>query len=434
MGINNEMYRNELIKLVMKRLIRNVILLVSLAYFGACSKAELPFVLRSTDNLTFGYAASTQTFTVCTNGAWSVAAEDADWVTLSPTSGTGDGETREEVTVTVKRNMGDARTGRVAINAADEVIYIDLTQNEGHMVLGEAALNKTLVKGVALEDAIIAIPYTKGVVDEDVMVSVSLTGPGAVGINPAEFTVQLPEETGTLEVPLEGTPQTDGAVTITVELLGLSASLESRVHATDPGNVIYLEQHFDLFVLGGDHVGKAPGQHLVGEWPTMDGKRVLPENPQLATSGTPNTDGTGDYFNTMHPSFVVQRGLEGWTGMRVYERPGYPKIGTAGSTDGYLATPPLTGIAGTDDIRVTFKAARWSENATADQNAKLMIKVANGGTAEIEGTEIDLTPGWQEMSFIVRDATPETVIEFRAKAQGNNRFMLDDIVVRKSTD
>lgn len=429
-----EYKRNELTKLAMKRLISNLILVVFLACFGACSKADLPFVLRSTDNLTFGYAASNQTFTVCTDGDWSVSAEDADWVTLSPASGTGDGETREVVTVAVKRNMGDARAGRVAINAAGGVIYIDLAQAEGHMVLGELVLNKTLVKGMELEGAVISIPYTKGVVDEDIAVTVSFAGPGAEGINPSERTVQLAEETGTLEVPLEGTPQADGAITVTIELLGLSASLESRVHAIDPGNVIYLEQYFDLFVLGGDHVGKAPGQHLVGDWPTVDGKRVLPENPQLAISGTPNTDGTGDYFNTMHSSFVVQRGLEGWTGMRVYERPGYPKISTAGSTDGYLATPPLRGIEGTDDIRVTFKAARWSESATADQNAKLMIKVSNGGTAEIEGAEFDLTPGWQEISFIVRDATPETVIEFRAKAQANNRFMLDDIVVRKSTD
>lgn len=418
----------------MKRLVSNLILVVVVAYFGACSKADLPFVLRSTDNLTFGYAASNQTFTVCTNGDWSVSAEDADWITLSPASGTGDGETREVVTVEAKRNMGDARTGRIAIHAAGDVIYIDLTQAEGHMILGEPALNKTLVKGVPLEGAVISLPYTKGVVDEDIAVSVSLTGPGAGGINSSELTVQLPEETGTLEVPLEGTPQADGTVIITVELLGLSASLESRVHATDPGSVIYLEQHFDLFVLGGDHVGKAAGLQLVGDWPTVDGKRVLPENPQLTTSGTPNTDGTGDYFNTMHPSFVTQRGLEGWTGMRVYERPGYPKVGTAGSTDGYLATPPLSEIDGTDDVRVTFKAARWSENATADQNAKLMVKISNGGTAEIEGTEIDLTPGWQEISFIIRGATPETVIEFRAKAQANNRFMLDDVVVRKSTD
>ena len=206
------------------------------------------------------------------------------------------------------------------------------------------------------------------------------------------------------------------------------------MHATGPGNVIYLQKNFDRLVLGGYHVGKAAGLHLVGEWPTVDGKRVLPENPEYATSGTANTDGTGDYFATMHPSFVADRGLEGWSGMRVYERPGYPKIGTAGSTDGYLATPPLSAIDGTDDIKVTFKAARWSENASSDQHAKLMIKISNGGTAEIEGTEIDLTPDWQEFTFIVQDATPETVIEFRAKAQANNRFMLDDIVVRKSTD
>jgi len=418
----------------MKRIVNNLICVLGLIYMGACSKSELPFVLRDTDKLSFGYAASSQTFTVCTNGDWNVSAEETDWITLTPSSGTGDGKTREVVTVEAKRNTGAARNGRIAINAAGQVVYIDLVQAEGFMVLGEPTLNKTLVKDVALAGAAVIIPYTRGVIDEDIEVALTVEGPGAAGIEPSHVTLQLAEEAGNLEVPLSGTPQTAGTVTLKVEFMGLAASLETRVHAVDPGSVIYLEQHFDQLVLGGDHVGKAAGLQLVGEWPTVDGKRVLPENPQLAVSGSPNTDGTGDYFNTMHPSFVAQRGLEGWTGMRVYERPGYPKIGTAGSTDGFLATPPLTAIEESDDIRVTFKAARWSENATADQNAKLVIKIANGGSAEIDGTEIDLSPTWQEYSFIVRNATPATVIGFYAKAQANNRFMVDDIVIRKSTD
>src|SRR5690606_28867395 len=155
------------------------------------------------------------------------------------------------------------------------------------------------------------------------------------------------------------------------------------------------------------------------------------ENPQLEVSGTANTDGTGDYFNTMHPSFVEARGLAGWSGRRVYERPGYVKISTAGSTDGYIATPPLSGIDGEDDVKVTFKAARWSQSEAEDQGAKIVIEVVNGGTADQVGVEIDLEPNWEEKEFVIRGATQETVIQFRAKPMANNRIMLDDIVVSK---
>ncbi|WP_170845628.1 BACON domain-containing protein [Parapedobacter composti] len=418
----------------MKNLFGKNLLVVILACCVSCSKTDLPFVLRSTDNLTFGYAASSQTFTICTNGNWTVSGEESDWIDVSPASGVGDGETREVVTVTVARNVGDQRTGRLTIQAANDNIYIDVVQAEGRMILGNLSLSKTLIKGEPLEDVSVVVPFNKGIVGEQLDVSVTLSGPGAEGLTASGVTVELNGETGTFEIPITGTPLAEGSLNIAVSVMGTSASLNATVFETDPGSMIYLEQYFDLLVLGGDHVGKAAGLHLVGNWPTIDGKRVLPENPQFAISGTANTDGTGDYFNTMHPSFVADRGLAGWTGMRVYERPGYVKIGTAGSTDGYIATPPLSTIEGTDDVKVTFKVARWSENASADQNAKLVIQVANGGIAEIAGTEIDLTPEWQEMSFIIRDATPETVIAFRAKSVANNRFLLDDVVISRSVE
>lgn len=405
--------------------------LAVLLLYGACSEPEAPFVLRSTDNLVFGYSASDQTFTIATNGDWSVSTVDHEWITVTPASGRGDGETREVVTVSVSRNMSDAREGRVAINAAGDEIYIDVRQEEGHMVLGLPAINRTFVRGESLEDTYLTVPYSKGILDEDIVVSAEITGTGASGISIPDATIRLSEEEGSFDVPLQGIPDTEGEVNITVTLNDASVQLSTVVYDIDPGSVVYLEQDFNLLVLGGDHVGKAPGLHLVGDWPTVDGQRVLPENPLLEVRGTANTDGTGDYFNTMHPSFVEARGLAGWSGRRVYERPGYVKISTAGSTDGYIATPPLSEIDGEDDVKVTFKAARWSQSESEDQGAKLMIEVVNGGTVERVGAEIDLEPNWEEKEFVIRGATPETVIQFRAKPMANNRIMLDDIVVSR---
>src|SRR5690606_31695825 len=152
------------------------------------------------------------------------------------------------------------------------------------------------------------------------------------------------------------------------------------------------------------------------------GKRVLPETPVYIANGTRNTDGTGDYFSTMHPSFVTARGLAGWTGLRVYERPGYVKMGTSTSTDGFIATPKLTAITGWADVKIKFSAARWSENASLDQNATVTIKILNAGTSDEANKEITLTPSWENKEIVVERATAETVIEFRARNAANGRL------------
>ncbi len=404
---------------------------------SACSKEEAPFIIRDTDMLSFSYAASVKTFTVCTDGDWSVSADQNDWVSFEPASGRGDGITREVVTVNLTRNLGSARSGRITILAAGREVFIDVTQDEGFMTFGNLSLTLPLALDESLQNAFIAVPYFKGLTGEGFMVTATVSGPGAGGINVPATTVTLTEENGTFYVPITGTPTTEGQVNVSLSMLGLTAGLQSAVIRSsnnDPAGTVYLEQRFDLLTLGGDHVGKAAGIHLVGAWPTVDGRRVLPPNPVFETSGTANTDGTGDYFSTMHASFVAARGLEGWTGLRVYERPGYLKISTAASTDGYIALPPLAAIAGVVDVKVTFKAARWSENASNDANAKLIIGILNAGTSTSVGPEISLIPTWEDKEFIVRGATAETVIQFKAKATGNNRFMVDDIVVSKIID
>ena len=59
--------------------------------FGSCEKdPEVSGLTRNTDELSFAYNKSTQTFSVRNNGPWSVSS-DAEWLSFSPAEGVGDG-------------------------------------------------------------------------------------------------------------------------------------------------------------------------------------------------------------------------------------------------------------------------------------------------------------------------------------------------------
>lgn len=402
----------------------------------ACSKDEnsAPFLKRDTDQLSFAYRESNETFTVRANGSWSIDLAEADWVSVEPIEGVGNDEDVQVVTVTASRNIGDIRNGIIKVLSGEKEALISINQEEGKVIFGTPYFTTGLVSNFPLEDSYLVIPYNKGGIEEKVSINAQISGEGSTGIQISNDDVDMSAENGEVRIPIIGTPSADGEVAFNIQILDQILTVNTAVREqgnADPVGTIYLSKNFNLLVLGGDHVGSAQGLHLVGSWPTEGGLRVLPPNPEYALSGTRNTDGTGDYFATMHPTFVASRGLEGWTGRRVYERPGYVKIGTAGSTDGYLATPPLTTIAGWADVKVKFTAARWSESGSLDPDATVTVRVLNAGTSDEADKEISLTPGWADKEIIVEGATAETVIEFRARDAGNGRFLLDNIEIAK---
>jgi hypothetical protein len=190
-------------------------LLIAGSLFGltACKEDDELFVLRNTDALTFGYEASSQTFTICTNGNWSVHNDGAAWIALHPASGAGDGETRTPVTVSVDRNTGATRTARIAIQAAEREIYISVSQEEGFLTFGTPSLSGSLVANEAIDGVNLRIPYSRATGSEQFAVSVQLSGTAAAGIQPVtNHPVTLTAASGMIYIPLSGVPAAAGEV------------------------------------------------------------------------------------------------------------------------------------------------------------------------------------------------------------------------------
>lgn len=402
-------------------------LLMGLFIITACSDEE-SFVIRNTDSLEFSYKASTEEITVCTNGNWTITTDDT-WFTLSDTLGKGNGTTRESIKVTASRNLGAARQGEIVLHAAGKDLSIVIKQDEGTLILGTPSVSGTYMAKQAIENGTISIPYTKGSIGQKITFTTVVSGNAASGITIAASAVTLDSEEGTVVIPVTGTPATSGDVlfTVSTNVQGL-APVVLTTKVTKGVSVVYYEQHFNLMVWGGDCVAGLEG--IKGAFIGATGASVIDETKPVATCSA-GTDGSSDLTSTMDPSYRDLRGFTGWTGKRVYERPGYIKIGTATSTDGYIVTPALSNIlVAKTNVNVSLKVSQYYQ----DNNGVLYITILNGGTSSI--AEYTMRPGpdmvWETVNFTITDATPDTQIKISAAAVASRRFSVDDLVVTQA--
>jgi hypothetical protein len=225
-----------------KYIYQYLLILITIFSGLACSNDEEAFVLRDTDVLRFSYEASSQIFTIRSNGAWSVSSPD-EWITLNPDSGSGDGVVYENVSVSASHNGNEARSGKIAIHAAGRDIYISVHQNEGFLLFGQPSLSGSLVVGEPATGINLRIPYSRAAGDEQFSLSVRVSGDAADGIQPVEnFAVSLTNKEGIIYVPLAGEPSKDGQLKFSVsatypnayiEPLTVSVGSDKKLHGAD---------------------------------------------------------------------------------------------------------------------------------------------------------------------------------------------------------
>lgn len=391
--------------------------------FTSCSSDEDAFVLRSDDHLNFSYAQTDEDFTVCTNGDWSITS-DCDWLSFSAMQGKGDGTTREKVVVTAARNISDAREGTFILHAAGKDLTVTCQQEEGApLTFAQAKLTASLSAGQSAEGIFVDVPYSYGYVGQEITLHATLSGAGSEGLSVADKTFTLDGPAGTLHLPLAGTPTSSGPLVIKVS--SDDATANTAMAQTSVLSKVILEQHFDLMLWGGDVIGNKTG--IMGTFMAGDGGKVIDPSVKPATCKA-SADGSNDLILTMAESYRQLRGFSGWGGAKIYEHPGYIKMGTA-SAIGKVITPALGELSkGVTSVKVTCRVAQY----ITESGGKLTITVLNGGTPSISsytyknaGTKTNGT--WEDVSFTIDGVTKDTKIQF--STQGNKRFCMDDIVI-----
>lgn len=420
-------------------------LFVSALCLAACSDdPDVAPLKRDTDavELTYNSGATTQ-ISVRYAGSWSARVECTDgsgapvnnWFSVSPDNGVGNGRDYQWVTVTAERNPGDKRTGYIYLKPANgEEIKIEVAQADGHFSVNDPVISGTL-KSNTESAAMLEIAYDKAFGEEMVEIEATLDGLAAEGLgisSPYQSVIEH-EGSGTISVPITGVPVTLGEVVchVTFKLDGV-VKFQGDVSGNVSSSNEVFGMGFDLFKWGGDYPNnkKGPGPNgKDGAGKEFDGTE--PAEPDVISAGS---DGTSDVFNTMGETYRINRGVEKWSGLRVYEHPGYVKLGVT-ANGGWIMTPELESLsAAPETVSVSIDFLRFdNETGTYIVSAEGAGVVTNG---EVNNTVLPAQTSaagrkWKTLTFTVQDATNKTRIKIEAQTYNEKgyRINIDNIVV-----
>ena len=201
---------------------------------------------------------------------------------------------------------------------------------------------------------------------------------------------------------------------------------EDDEELVDPVGTVYFEENFDKMIWGGDYLGQKVG--VKGDFKRdANNQYIIDEDKPIAECAI-NTDGCPDFFAAVSPVYIKQRGLEGWDGNKVYERPGYLKCGTASAKDTYITTPALEGI--NEDrvkLNVSMDLAIWGESYET-----FHIEVLNGGIPSVSQLQVSTTRDWTKKEFTVSNATKNTKISISVDPIEGGRFFLGNVKITKA--
>ncbi len=354
----------------------------------------------------------TQSYVVRSNRPWQIVPQqETDWVKIFPDEGEDDGIFK----FTVEENASfDVRTASFAfvVDGKEQPVLFRIEQegNVPYIIVDKAE------EGVT-------IPSAGGEVTIDVNSNVSWDySVGDVNWLTAH------SKTST-QVKLTALTNTGSKRSFTLSFSSPDfPELLTQIEVTQsPGSVI-LEEDFNWLDYGNPVFYTTTGERRYDQW--------TEEEKNRGWSSSVNTvDGSG---NTP----------------LMYSRVGFVKLGKT-AYGGDLISPPLTGITGTQNVKVTFKAIPYKTKAgTMDDNI-LAVSVIGQGTVSQEQFIIDNWPAypsddathtdycinmWSEpeatRTFTITGATAETQIKFLGwdynlvgVGAGKNRIFLDDIKV-----
>lgn len=409
---------------------------------AGCEKGpqEVP-LKRDTDaiELTYNEGASNR-ISVRYNGQWSTRIECADeagnpvenWFSATPSEGSGNGDEYQWVELTAQRNPGDRRSGVLYLISGGNEYPVTVTQADGHFSIEDPVITGTLKSGTT-SGAVLSITWDKAFGGEEITVTSLLSGASeGLEIEEEYSTVIEQEGSGSISIPITGTPAALGELICSVTLTmdgekvyegDLSASVSSSNEIFSMG--------FDLFIWGGNYPENKAG---IGPNGSKGADKTFVGTEPANGTITAGSDGTNDVFKTMTEEYRVNRGVSDWEGERVYEHPGYVKLGVT-ANGGWIMTPELSGLsAAPEQVVVSIDFLRFdNENGTYIVSAEGAGSVVGGvvDSSVLPAQTSSSDREWKTLSFVVNDATNKTRIRIEAEQMGltGYRMNIDNITV-----
>lgn len=401
---------------------------------------EVGQLTRDTDEVSVAYNKdATARISVRVPGAWAASAacknaegqETAAWLRLEPAEGVGNGRDYQWIEAIADRNLGGKREAVIRIVGATrgDAVEVKLIQDDGTFSVKNPVLSGSLKANVA-STALLKVEYDKAKGGEPVEIVFAFDGDSR-GLSIKDYTGTIEGEgSGSIELPIAGTPSDIGVVK-----LGMTMTIEGRKIFDDvislniqSENFIFSED-FSAFVWGGDLMANKKG---VTPNPAGSGagKDYLGFEP-ATTECSVGTDGTNDVFKTMTAEYRANRGVADWSGERVYEHPGYVKLGT-GSGNGWIQTPKMEKLTSAPQtVVVSFDISLYDgSNDLIVFSAEGAGSVEGGGNLSLPTFSGWANAKWTTCTFVVNGATSATSFKWAStKTDGKGRFVLDNVSV-----
>lgn len=389
---------------------------------------EDPIMTRDTDKLSIAYnEGATAELSVRYKGKWQAQTE-ADWLTLSPEFGESYNNEYQKLIITAKRNVSDKRTATIYLLPSEgEQLKVEITQEDGHFMLGEIG---TIGEMYAEKESTlsISIPYYKAIGNENVEIISELNNSisGLSVENNKKVSISK-EGDGNIYVPIKGIANQSGAIDYTYKV-----NINNKVAAEGELTLIVKSESeiqdftFEKFIWGGDYIN---GKNGIWPTPTQPGKSYTGPWDQTGYTCTPGKDGAGDVFLSMCEDYRIARGMANWDGEKVYEKPGYIKIGTSKDA-GWIMTPALNKIKEPGNYNLEIEMARFVE----DQCTEIIVTAENEGNVInglIDGSKLPTDKKeWHTLIFALNDATSATKIKIASvDRKAKNRFCIKRIAI-----
>ena len=194
---------------------RFVMVMAVLWSFSSCEKDDEKapdFMDVDHTSFVFSGAAQDSFLMVSSSLAWK-ATTDVDWITLTPSSGTG-GNVQVKVSVT-ENGVTEERTGKITIDGFEKkTIPVTQKQMSVSTLWETPTVEGELANGINIEGVTISIPFSGE--SEYVIPEITITSSiGGLSIKEMKD-VQIMKGVGELKLTLQGKPETSGNAEITI--------------------------------------------------------------------------------------------------------------------------------------------------------------------------------------------------------------------------
>lgn len=202
----------------MKTRIIAIALLAALAA-ASCTK-DRDFVSREESRVTFDCLSQSVQQNIQSRGDWFIDLNGADWITVSPEKGTGDGIHFQMYTITVGYNKGGSREHTIYVCQGNTRCPVTIHQNRCKFALTGVEIAEPLYQYQESTSGIhVRYEYAAG--DESVSLEADLSGAAAAGLSVAPLTTSdFQPGSGELFIPITGTPTAQGGFEVIVRADG----------------------------------------------------------------------------------------------------------------------------------------------------------------------------------------------------------------------